>query len=220
MRKRFGLEYRATPCQKKIWSAYLSLTKPLRLRKELLLWEKEGRPIPPPHLYKQRTVKEYAGVFSLPTFIETGTYEGDMVSATKRIFDKIYSIEIDEKLCNKARQRFSKLKSIRIIHGDSGKVLPKLIKEIDKPCLFWLDAHYSGGITSKGDLETPIVQELECILNHPIKRHVTLIDDARCFTGQNDYPTMEELKKFVHEKNPNLVFRIENDIIRIYPQLL
>jgi len=190
--------------------------KSFRFRKELLCWKKKGRPLPPPHLYKQRTVKEYAKVFSIMTFIETGTYEGAMVEATKTIFNKIYSIELDMTLYKNAKQRFSRFKNITIIQGDSRKVLPKLLKSIESPCLFWLDAHYSGGITAKGELETPIIQELQCILNHPIKKHVILIDDARYFVGQNDYPTTEELKKFVLTINPNLVFEIENDIIRIH----
>jgi hypothetical protein len=190
--------------------------KSFDLRKELFCWEKKGRPLPPPHLYKQKTVKEYAKAFSITTFIETGTYKGDMIEATKKIFNKIYSIELNMALYKSARQMFSRFKNVTIIRGDSGEVLPELLKTIKSPCLFWLDAHYSGGVTAKGELETPIMQELQHILNHSIKKHVILIDDARCFVGQNDYPTIEELKKSVSSINPNLVFRIGNDIIRIH----
>lgn len=185
---------------------------------EALLWEKKGRPTPPPHVYKQKTVKQYAKLFSIMTFIETGTYLGEMVEATKTTFDRIYSIELDSFLYETAKQRFSKSRSITIIKGDSGRVLPKLLKSIKSPCLFWLDAHYSSGaITARGELETPIMKELQCILNHSIKKHVILIDDACCFVGQNDYPTIEELKRFVFNINPNLVIRIENNIIRVHP---
>jgi hypothetical protein len=184
---------------------------------EALFWEKKGRPIPPPHVYKQKTVKQYARLFSIITFIETGTYRGEMVEAIKTTFDRIYSIELDSTLYETAKQRFSKSRSITIIKGDSGRVLPELLRSIKSPCLFWLDAHYSSGITARGELETPIMKELQCILNHPIKQHVILIDDARLFVGQNDYPTIEELKRFVFNINPNLVIRIENNIIRVHP---
>ena len=184
---------------------------------EVLVWEKKGRPIPPPHVYKQKTVKQYAKLFSIMTFIESGTYRGEMVEAVKTTFDRIYSIELDSALYETAKRRFSKSKSITIIKGDSGRVLPKLLKSIKSPCLFWLDAHYSSGITARGELETPIMKELQCILNHSIKKHVTLIDDASCFVGQNDYPTIEELERFVFNINPNLVIKIENNIIRVHP---
>jgi hypothetical protein len=45
---------------------------------------------------------------------------------------------------------------------------------------------------------------------------VILIDDARCFTGENDYPTLDELKSFVAERKPNHKFSVEHDIIRIH----
>jgi hypothetical protein len=184
---------------------------------EALHSEKKGIPIPPPHVYKQKTVKQYAKLFSIMTFIETGTYRGEMVEAIKTTFDRIYSIELDSTLYETAKQRFSKSRSITIIKGDSGRVLPKLLKSIKSPCLFWLDAHYSSGITGRGELETPIMKELQCILSHSIKKHVILIDDARCFVGKNDYPTIRELKRFVFNINPDLVIKIENNIIRVHP---
>lgn len=62
-----------------------------------------GKPIPPPHLIKQETVKEYAHKFSIDILIETGTYLGDMVFAMKDVFSQIYSIELDSDLCMKAK---------------------------------------------------------------------------------------------------------------------
>ena len=185
---------------------------------DTLFWEKKGNPAPPPHAYKQTTVKQYAKLFSTTTFVETGTYRGDMVEATKKTFDKIYSIELDANLHAAAKQRFSRHRNITIIKGDSGKELPKLLESIKSPCLFWLDSHFSSGVTARGDLETPIMKELRCILNHAIKNHVILIDDASYFAGQKDYPTIEELKRSVLNANPNLVVRTENNIIRIHSQ--
>ena len=104
---------------------------------------------------------------------------------------------------------------INILRGDSSKVLPIILSKIDKPALFWLDGHYSAGITAKGDLNTPILKELKLILNHKIKKNIILIDDARCFVGKDDYPTIAELESFVKKINPNLSFKNEDDIIRI-----
>jgi len=55
---------------------------------DTLFWEKKGNRAPPPHAYKQTTVKQYAKLFSTKTFVETGTYRGDMVEATKKTLTK------------------------------------------------------------------------------------------------------------------------------------
>ena len=60
------------------------------------------------------------------------------------------------------------------------------------------------------------MQELDCILNHPMAaKHIILIDDVRSFTGQNDYPTLKSLEDFVSSILPNNVFEVKDDIIRI-----
>lgn len=80
-----------------------------------------------------------------------------------------------------------------------------------------MDGHYSGFETAKGDLETPIKLELEIILNSEYE-HVILIDDARLFIGENDYPTIEELKKYILSKNNSLTVNIIDDIIRVFKE--
>lgn len=179
-------------------------------------WQNLGRPIPTPHAVKQMTVKEYAAKYGTNVFVETGTYLGEMVNAVKFNFKKIYSIELSPELYKRAEKKFYRDKHIAILQGDSSKVLPEIISHIYKPCLFWLDAHYSEGITVKGEKETPIVDELKRIFNNPVEGHVILIDDARCFTGQNDYPALEELRALVARRYPNFVFYVKDDIIRIH----
>ncbi|TAN58436.1 hypothetical protein EPN15_00980 [Patescibacteria group bacterium] len=187
-----------------------------RHRKELILWDKNEKPVQPPHLIKRDIVREYAKKFNLNIFIETGTYLGEMIGAMRRIFKEIYSIELDPVLCDRAKKKFAKSRHINIYCGDSGIVLPQILSKQTTPCLFWLDAHYSAGITAKGELETPIIKELNQILDHPVKEHVILIDDARCFTGENDYPTIEGVTQLVSSKRSDLVTHVENDIIRIH----
>jgi hypothetical protein len=194
-------------------------TDVIKLRRDLearRAWEKQGRPSPPPHIVKEELIREYAQTFSTSILIETGTYLGDMVHAMKKSFSRIVSFELDQTLAAQAQQRFAKDNHIDIVQGDSGKLLGDYLTRIDEPCLFWLDGHYSGGITAKGALETPIKNELTAILSHPIDGHVILIDDARCFTGENDYPTLDELRNFVAKRKPNHKFTVEHDVIRIH----
>lgn len=180
-------------------------------------WEKQGRPPPPPHIVKEELIRNYAQKFNTHVLIETGTYLGDMVHAMKKTFSRIVSFELDQQLAAQARTRFAADSHIEIIQGDSGRLLGDLLKTIAEPCLFWLDGHYSGGITAKGSLETPIKNELNFILAHPVEDHVILIDDARCFTGENDYPTIDELQSVVNEQKRKRKFSVEHDVIRIHP---
>lgn len=179
-------------------------------------WERQGRPSPPPHVVKEEMIREYAKRFGTNVLIETGTYLGDMVHAMRKTFARIVSFELDEKLAAQARERFAGDKHIEIVQGDSGKLLGEYLTKINEPCLFWLDGHYSGGITAKGSLETPIKNELQSILSHPVAGHVVLIDDARCFTGENDYPTIDELQQFVKAQKPDWKFSVDTDAIRIH----
>lgn len=188
-----------------------------QLKKKYDKWKESGAVPPLPNLGKQRVVIEYLKRFSIDTFIETGTYKGKMVYAVIPHVKEIYSVELDNTHFQNARKRFRGYPNIHILHGQSGEILPKILGDIDRPCLFWLDAHWSGGSTAKGTVDTPIVQELKCVVNHvKADKHIILIDDARCFTGKNDYPTLEFLKKYISGMFPDWIFEINDDIIRIY----
>ena len=180
-------------------------------------WKRQGRPIPPPAFIKQRCVKEYGKRFLLSTLIETGTFQGDMVDATKNTFDRIISIELDISRYQCAKERFARFGHIRILQGDSQQVLPGVLAVISQPALFWLDAHYSGTGTARGTLETPIMFELQCILNHSVRDHVILIDDARNFIGQSDYPTLDQARELItRDRGQAWISCVKDDIIRIH----
>ena len=183
---------------------------------QLSEWERNGRPFPPPHIIKQMAIEDYKNKFHTEILVETGTYLGDMVEAQRDHFKKIYSIELSEKLFNKAQKRFKDQLHIKILHGDSGIVLNKLMDEIDKPALFWLDGHYSGGITAKGEKECPVPEELNTILKSSLP-HIILIDDARLFNGTHDYPTIEQIAEIIRSNNRQYSVEIKNDIICLTP---
>jgi len=195
-----------------------TVIKKIRNTINLRKWIKRGKPLPGPHFYKRKVVKYYAKKFSPEIFVETGTYQGDMIHAVKKKFKKIYSIELHEDFYKKARKKFSRNKHIVIIFGNSSIQLKELLPKIDKPCLFWLDAHYSGEGTAKGDLETPIMAEMNLILKNSHFNHIILIDDARLFTGKNDYPSIEKVKNLVFKNDKDRKFIVKDDIIRIHSE--
>ena len=174
--------------------------------------------MPGPHFVKQIIIKEYARRYPLNIMVETGTFKGDMMRAMRGIFKKLYTIELHEGLHAKATELFKNKPKITCIHGDSGTELPKLVAQLNEPALFWLDGHYSGEKTAKGDIDTPILKELECILTHSVKNHIILVDDARLFVGEKDYPTIDELTLYCNERRPDLVISVSDDVIRIEPK--
>jgi hypothetical protein len=187
-------------------------------RRDLKAWEFKGRPVPPPHLVKQRKVKKLARLFNCRIFVETGTYKGKMIESVQDVFEKIYSIELDKTLSERAQKKFSGSNHIHVLQGDSGKILADILKDLSDKTLFWLDAHYSGGITAFGEQETPVIKELKTILNAPHFGHVILIDDARMFVGDKSYPTIPELRKMILSRRPQVSIDIEDDIIQILPK--
>lgn len=165
---------------------------------------------------KQEIVREYGRRFALDTLIETGTYRGDMINACRGTFNRIVSIELDDVLFEEAHRRFGASSQVSVLHGDSGQLLTDTLRTLAKPSLFWLDGHYCGTVTARGRVETPILLELSAILNHPVRDHVILIDDARCFDGTSDYPAIDDLRRLVLHARPDWVFEVASDIIRTH----
>lgn len=196
------------------------LREEARGRRALDRWEASGKPAPPPEYVKRKILSSYARAFGPTIMIETGTYLGDTPFALRNHFQKIFSIELSTDLAERAKKRFRSLPQIQIIQGDSGEILPALLREISVPCLLWLDGHYSAGVTARGNVDTPIMKELETVFAHS-EDHIILIDDARLFTGADDYPTMEALRNLFKERRPGHEFAVINDVIRSHrPQNL
>ncbi len=167
------------------------------------------------HKKKQDVLLGLQRKFLIGTLIETGTYLGDMVYAMRDHFKKIYSIELSNDLYRSAVKRFRKDINISILNGNSGELLISILSNIDEPCLFWLDAHYSAGVTTKGRFDTPIAGELDIILGHKVKKHVIAIDDASSFTGENGYPTIEAINELILTRSNNYRVEIVDNIIII-----
>ena len=129
-----------------------------REARRLVDWEVNGRPLPPPHLWKVEMLRTYARRFAIQRLVETGTYRGDTTFALRAEFKRITTIELSDPLFRDACRRFAPYPHIEVLHGDSARVLAESLARTSEPCLFWLDAHYSAGITARGDFETPIVR--------------------------------------------------------------
>jgi len=198
------------------WSRFGDL--PRAARKAIREWERNGSPSPPPHPLKQHNLRSIARRHGLKTLVETGTFYGDMIEALKQDFETIYSIELSDELHKKAVLRFAGQANVELIQGDSGRELKALLERIKTPSLFWLDGHYSAGVTARGPKDSPIVEELSHIFDAPDLGHVIVVDDARLFGVEPGYPTVEELSEFVNARRPNSRITVADDAIRITPR--
>jgi hypothetical protein len=189
-------------------------------RRILLQWRLSGRPIPPPPTVKHAVVKEYQSRFGPRVFIETGTFAGGMIEAVRAQFDRVVSIELDPGWHSRAVERFRADPRITLLQGDSGVRLQEVLDALTEPALFWLDAHYSGPVTARGAVDSPIVRELEAIRAHRVAGHVVLIDDMRDFQGRDGYPTVDELVRWIRDVDPGSSVEVRDDILRWHPRTM
>ena len=131
-------------------------------------------------------------------YIETGTYLGDGIKCVLNNYGNIHSIELAEKWYDYNKEQFKNNTNVKMYLGDSKKILPELLNNINEPVTIYLDAHFSGGTTAFGEEEVPLLFELECLKNRKYD-DIIIIDDCRllgktgiCGAGDNDpiYPTM------------------------------
>lgn len=181
---------------------------------ELKNWKQRNFESPSPHLIKQTCLLRNATRNA--TWVETGTFMGETTELLSKHATYVYSIEPEPVLYKNAEHKFLSHKNIKILNGCSENVFPNLLPNINGDINFWLDGHYSAGVTFQGDKDTPIVDELECIaknLNHFNKVSV-LVDDVRCFNPNNPefshYPSIDFLVDWA--RTHNFSWKIEHDI--------
>ncbi len=179
-----------------------------------LQWRLSGSPVPPPHVVKQAILLRYQRQRRFRTFVETGTFTGEMVAAMRPHFEHVISIEMAPAIYETARRRFAGDPRVQLLLGDSGTMLPDVLRTLDHPALFWLDGHYMGGNTARAGVDSPVKAELASLLRHPARGHLILIDDARLFTGTDGYPALAELGEWVGRERPGSRVELHADIIR------
>jgi hypothetical protein len=176
-------------------------------------------PLPPEQ--RREIIREYAAVWKAKTFIESGTADGETTWNLAGDFRDLHTIELDKGLYEKAVERFRPCPMVHCWWGDSGLVLPLVLREVKTQALCWLDGHYSGVGPNPNGPDTPIREEL-AILFDDARRHVILIDDARVFRegdaweeNEYDYPTLTWVRNAARKRGYN--YELADDIIRLTP---
>lgn len=151
--------------------------------------------------FEEDVVKPYADSHAI--YVETGSLWGAGVAKALPYFDKIYSIELDDKLFQYVKQRFKYETKVKCLHGDSKEVLRDLIPELSRTTgtIFFLDAHWSGddstdwersqwkghvqtaftGTTPTSENQVPLAGELQAITQLYQGAAVIYLDDMDKF---------------------------------------
>ena len=178
------------------------------------VWRKRRYDVPAPQSVKWAVLDRH--MTRGATWVETGTYLGDTTDFLAKRASMVFSIEPADTLYEACKHRFRNRANIKLIHGTSETAFPGLLKELSGNVCFWLDGHASGGVTFRGKLATPVLEELRAIeqMMSCYSSTVVLIDDMRCFEPQNpefpDYPSRNELVAWAVRNS--FVWNIEHDI--------
>jgi hypothetical protein len=150
------------------------------------------------------------------TFIETGTYLGETTAYFAPRARRVVSIEIEPALHARAARRFADTPNVEILLGDGKDIVPRLVGELQGPCLIWLDGHFSGGITGRGELEEPAVEILRRIGEQAPPRGMTIVvDDLRLFGSNPAAPGLGALVDATREAFPDAQLTAELDALVI-----
>jgi hypothetical protein len=174
-------------------------------------------PAPASFVEKRDLIIRKARENGIKNFVETGTFRGTMIEAQRVHFKRLISIELGVELFRAACSRFASNPEIQLHQGDSAVKLREVVVDLHEPALFWLDAHYSRGITAGVGEKAPILKELSCLTSRNQMRDVILIDDARLFGLNPAYPRLKIVRQFVAQHLPDRLFAVENDVICIEP---
>ena len=161
--------------------------------------------------------------YQLSVFVETGTARGQTAAMAAEHFDQVYTIEADEGTYCHTYQFLKHFDNVEALLGRSDRVLWNVKLLHDKPCLFYLDAHWSGDGPRIGP-ECPLLGELDAI-GGTDGRHVILIDDYRMFKDPpppphrpEEWPTLEDIEAKYKSWNDGTWGNVYGDVILLLPQ--
>lgn len=187
-------------------------------QEQYVKWLESGSPIPAPDYARTKLILELANDFEIKVFVETGTLVGSRVGAVKDFFSEVHSVELSESLYNRCLNSFREERNVHLYNGDSGELLSSIIEGINESCIYFLDAHYSGGLTAKGNKDSALSDELKAILPRLSKYDdVILVDDTYNLSDHNGYLSKNTVTNKVMSVRPDYAVEEKDFILMAYP---
>ena len=191
----------------------LTLVEFIQKQRSISNWSKNNFLENSPQIVKQKVFLKYG--IKEAVWVETGTYLGKTTKYLSGLFPHVYSVEPEPRLYAAACKRFQG-KNVTLFNDVSENIFPALLPKLSGNVNFWLDGHYSAGITFKGEKDCPVEDELDAIEKNfaNFDKLTILIDDVRCFlpsdSSNTDYPSIDYLVDWA--RRMSFHWRIEHDI--------
>ena len=148
-------------------------------------------------------------------FIETGTAYGQTVVEIQPYFEKIFTVEISKQLWEWTNPKICDCENVEHVLGDSLVEIPKFLDSLteEDKVFFWLDAHWSQGLSSKNHLDCPLVEEC-VIIDNQYKADIGLvvIDDIRMFETKGNEDWTEISNEAVRSSFKNFDIIVSKEI--------
>ncbi len=150
-------------------------------------------------------------------FVESGTFHGETYrkAVESSYFERVYSVEVVEELYQKAHKLYDANGPYRVFLGKSYEVFVSSIFPQcwpDDRIFFWLDGHYSGGVTGGAERPCPLLDELIAIRDAcPTESVVIAIDDTDDFGRQDantpgiNWPSQDDVEQIAFQINSSFV---------------
>lgn len=159
---------------------------------------------------KQAVLAEHFDRFPREIVVETGLYNGRGACFQFVGRARVVCLDVNPAWCLQAR-----LSGVETLAGDSRVTLPRLLRSLDRPAFFWLDAHRVVEALEEND--SPLYEELEAILAWPhADGSVVLVDDVRMM-GRPGWPSIVEVGWLLYERAAPWRATVEADILRLLP---
>jgi len=172
----------------------------------------------------QELILNLATEFLVKDFIETGTYYGETAVWASKVFERVSTMENSQEIYEITKNKHQGINNIEFLFGDSRALLDKVVGKLAEPAIFWLDAHWSGGLTYGDDDQCPLVEEIKIIDSSSLD-HFIFIDDARLFLSSpqpphniHQWPTISDLIFALKSTSPNKFIVIIEDVIIAVPE--
>jgi hypothetical protein len=163
--------------------------------------------------------------FGLDTFVETGTFQGATAAWAARHFHRVLSVELSPTMFARASATLGGLNNVEMAQDHSVTFLEKIVRKLEGPALFWLDAHWCGGAPTGGSPNglCPLLDEIAEV-NRSTSDHFILIDDARYFLTPPEppynpafWPSLWEVMTALHGRSKERYSIVLDDVIVAVP---
>ena len=160
-------------------------------------------------IYLKKEIFRLIKKHKVRTVIETGTYLGDTTMELSRLVKKVYTIEINSQFSALAKLRCKSQTNIIYLIGNSPDIFRRILPNIKKPILFFLDAHWFD--------YWPIRDEIKAILKHSGSANIIVIHDFYVPGKNFGYDSYIQTKK---NDIASIIICMTDKILRIlFPKL-